>query len=628
MSSLTEWSGDDAGDGGPISGIVVGEASEASRVLIVDGDDEAREIAARALREDGLVVYEASNGLDALKLFAEVQPQLTLLEVMTPFLDGYSTCRSIRELPRGKHVAIVMMTELDDIESLTFGYEAGATDFVTKPLNSVILRHRVRYMLRATDAMTNLQASQKKLAHLADHDVLTGLPNRRSLEQYMQRLTAQNRTLAGAVYLIDLDGFKRVNDTLGHAAGDELIRQMGERISAAFTPKASYAEDAPLSRILARIGGDEFVFVDPDVTTDAETREIADGLLRLAASGFDIQGHHVSVTASIGVTMVSVVGRSIDDLMRSADVAMYEAKSRDRNNACFHSEAISERTRIQRDIENALRSPALYDQLELFYQPQIDLETNAVVGAEALLRWRHPERGLISPADFIPVAEETGLIVGIGRWVIGEACRQLCKWQNTPALRPLRVAVNVSARQFRDPMFAHDINSIIRTSGVEPSGLEVEITEGTLMTDTKNARALLRELKSLGIHVALDDFGTGYSSLGYLRQFPFDTLKVDRSFVSDILEDRGCSAITGAIIAMAKRLHLHVVAEGVETREQVECLRELGCEQGQGYLFSRPIAAADFEAWMSGRVLPPLHRRTARPYDERRISAIPPMRRA
>jgi diguanylate cyclase (GGDEF)-like protein len=596
------------------------------RVLIVDDDDHDRTVAAEALRAVGFEVQEVSNGLDALKAFEASRPHIALLEVMTPFVDGYSTCRAMRDLPGGEETSVVMMTRVDDIESLRFGYEAGATDFITKPVNPIILQHRMRYMLRATELLDELRRSQRKIAHIADHDALTGLPNRRSLEQYMRRWTEGSSARLGAVFLLDLDCFKRVNDTFGHTAGDELICEVGRRLTEALRIGNSHGDDRrPLEPFLGRLGGDEFVFIDPQIENQTSALSLADSMLVALGDGFDLRGHQISVTASIGVALLSDVGPNIEKLIQSADAALYDAKAHDRNNARFYTHVLTERSRAHLDIETALRHPAILSQLELFYQPKVDLVSSKVMGAEALLRWRNPERGLVSPAEFIPVAEETGLIVGIGRWVVRQACRQLHAWQAVPELRALRIAVNVSARQFRDPHFFDDVKHIVDDSGIDPRALEIEITEGTLMNDTKAARAILKELKKMGIWIALDDFGTGYSSLGYLRQFPFDTLKVDRSFVSDLLEDEGCAAITSAIVAMANRLKLNVVAEGVETEGQLECLRALGCDQVQGYLYSRPLPIADFERWALVRVTTETLR-APRPFANHRSSAIPPLR--
>ena len=599
-----------------------------ARVLIVDDDDEARSAAAEALRAVGFVVEEVGNGLDALKAFQATRPHIALLEVMTPFVDGYSTCRAMRDLPGGQETSIVMMTDLDDLESLRFGYEAGATDFITKPVNSIILQHRIRYMLRAAEVMDELRSSERRIAQIASHDALTGLPNRRSLKHYMELLTEEgSNPKEGAVFLLDLDGFKRVNDTFGHSAGDELICEVGRRITEHFQigRGSSQLAGQPLERILARLGGDEFVFIDPRVANQADAAELAARMLDVISEGFELRGHHIAITASIGVALIADVGNDVERLIQSADAAMYDAKGHDRNNARFYSRVLSEQARVQLDIENALRAPDTLSQFELFYQPKVDLRTSEVVGAEALIRWRHPERGLIPPNDFIAVAEETGLIIPIGRWVVREACRQARAWQDVPALRGLRIAVNVSARQFRDPHFFDDVKRILDETGVDPHALEIEITEGTLMNDTKSARALLDELKRMGIWIALDDFGTGYSALGYLRQFPFDTLKVDRSFVSDLLTDEGCAAITSAIVAMANRLQLNVVAEGVETQGQLEYLRALGCDQVQGYFYSRPLPVSDFEAWASGRVTRSALGAPRQLALHHRPSAIPPL---
>jgi diguanylate cyclase (GGDEF)-like protein len=597
-------------------------------VLIVDDDDEARAAAAEALRSAGLVVDEVSNGLEALKAFQTRRPHI-VREVMTPFVDGYSTCRAMRDQAGGEEASIVMMTDIDDVESLRFGYEAGATDFITKPVNPVILQHRIRYMLRAAEVTDQLRRSERQIAVAAEHDALTGLPNRRSLDHYMRRLCEERPNVSlGAVFLVDLDGFKRVNDTFGHSAGDELICEVGRRMTECFQLERRSPSDArrPLSPLLVRFGGDEFIFIEPSVETREEAMHVADRMLAAIGGSFEIRGHQLSVTASIGIALLSDVGTDIERLIQSADTAMYDAKAHDRNNARFYSHELSDAARAHLDIENALRQPHALDQLELFYQPKVDLRTSRVVGAEALLRWRHPERGLVSPAEFVPVAEDTGLIVPIGRWVVREACRRVKAWNDVPALRGMRIAVNVSARQFRDPRFLQDVQQILDETGIDPRAIEIEITEGTLMNDTKAARAILNELKKLGIWIALDDFGTGYSSLGYLRQFPFDTLKVDRSFVSDILVDDGSAAITSAIIAMANRLGLNVVAEGVETEGQLEYLRTLGCDQIQGYFYSRPLPVLEFERWAVGKVKTDSLRAPRQFASGQRLSVIPGLR--
>ena len=601
-------------------------SADEARVLIVDDDEEARTKVARALREVGFLVEEAANGLDALKAFQSHRPHVALLEVMTPFLDGFSTCRAMRDLPGGQDASIVMMTDSDDIESLQFGYDAGATDFLTKPVNETLLQHRMKYMLRTAEVVDQLRRSERKIAHLAYHDALTGLPNRRSLERYMDRLVelGTDRS-AGAIFLIDLDGFKRVNDTFGHSAGDELICEVGRRVADCFHIDIDAEDLGERSAFLARLGGDEFVFVDPTVSCADDACGVASRMLAAIGDVFDLRGHEIVITASIGMALVADVHGSVEELIQRADAAMYDAKAHDRNNARFYSRALSDEARARLEMEGSLRSALAQNQLEVFYQPKIDTVTHAVTGAEALLRWRLPDGTMISPADFIPVAEETGLIIAIGRWVLEQACTQVRAWQDEPNMQGLRIAVNVSARQFREPHFVDELRDLLGTIGLDPGCLELEITEGTLMNDTKLAREVLSELKTLGVWLALDDFGTGYSSLGYLRRFPFDTLKVDRSFVRDVLTDEGCAAITAAVVAMAQRLHLDVVAEGVETEAQLEHLRVIGCGEVQGFLFCPAVPAAEFRRWVAGRIRRREPARPRRMPPAGRNSAIPPM---
>jgi EAL domain-containing protein (putative c-di-GMP-specific phosphodiesterase class I) len=305
---------------------------------------------------------------------------------------------------------------------------------------------------------------------------------------------------------------------------------------------------------------------------------------------------------------------------------MYDAKAHDRNNARLYSRELREKTSQQVDIESALRQALAGDQFVLYYQPKLCLRTGLVAGVEALLRWRHPTRGIVPPGDFIGTAEESGLIVPIGLWAFGEVCRQAKQWSQQPELAGLRIAVNVSARQFRSPTFLTQIENEIAISGVDPRLIEMEITEGVLIEDTKNVRIILDGMKRLGLRISLDDFGTGYSALGYLRQFPFDTLKIDRSFIKDVLHDEGAAAITSAVVALANRLRLNVVAEGVELEGQAQYLRDLQCDEAQGYLYSRPIPAADLARWAAGRVRPE-HFDSQRRIAFTRTSAVPPKQR-
>lgn len=601
--------------------------ASAPRVLVVDDDEESRRLVCQSLRGIGFIVDEASNGVAALKVFKDRRPHIALLEVMTPFMDGFSTCRAMRELPGGEDVPIVMITNMDDVESLQFGYEAGATDFVTKPINQLLLTHRIKHIIRSSELVDKLRSSERRVAHQAYHDALTGLPNRRALDRFMVSSLGDARTARGAVFVIDLDGFKRVNDTLGHAAGDELICEVGRRMSACFDVSGTEASspDGPSRRLLARLGGDEFIVVDTTLGSREEAAHAGARILDAVGRVYELRGHDIVITASVGIALLGDGTCTVDDIVQNADAAMYDAKENDRNNVRFYTQELNERTRAQLDIENALRRALVDDQFELFYQPKVEAKTGRLAGAEALIRWRHPQWGMVSPVDFIPVAEETGLIVPIGTWVLRQACRQASIWQNDPIMAGMRIAVNVSARQFRDPHFFRSVQAALAESGLDPHGLEVEITEGVLMSDTKGGRDLLDDLKTLGVWIALDDFGTGYSSLGYLRRFPVDTLKIDRSFVRDMLTDPSSAAITGAIVAMANQLHLNVVAEGVETLEQLERLRAIDCAEIQGYYFSPPIPAESFERWAQGRVRHDALDAPRRISRELPISAIPAM---
>jgi diguanylate cyclase (GGDEF)-like protein len=432
--------------------------------------------------------------------------------------------------------------------------------------------------------------SEGQLAFLAQFDALTGLPNRALLGDRFSRMIVQARrheAIVGVLF-IDLDGFKLVNDTLGHAGGDDLLKEVARRLQASVR-----AADT-----VARISGDEFAVVLGDLVRPDDAALVAQKILERLAAPVTAQRQEVFVTASIGIAVFPADGGDADTLLGAADAAMYRAKQSGRNGYQFFTADINQRTRARAQLGMELRRALERNEFALVYQPKFDLRTGRPCGAEALLRWRHPERGTVSPAEFIPTLEETGLIVQVGEWVLGRACKDIRLWQ-AAGLPPTPVAVNLSARQFRQPDLDARILDLVRRSGVAPGLIDLEITESQLMQDPDHAQRVIQALSEAGIGVAIDDFGTGYSSLAYLTRFRVVALKIDRSFVAHVLSDRAAAAIVGAIIDMAHRLGFIVIAEGVEKEAQARLLGDLGCEQAQGHYFAKPMPRVDFEGWLS-----------------------------
>jgi diguanylate cyclase (GGDEF)-like protein len=395
---------------------------------------------------------------------------------------------------------------------------------------------------------------------------------------------------------LDLDRFKRINDNLGHSVGDTLLRDVARRLEHCLRDAAaSTAPSAANTGMVARLGGDEFVILLTEVADRAHVTSVVRQIEQKLAEPFVCDGHSFVVTPSIGVALYPQDGQDIEDLLVKADMAMYQAKDRGRNDHAFYGESMAIRALGRLELEGELRRAIDEEAFELNYQPKMDLSRGCIVGVEALLRWHHRERGWISPDKFIPLAEETGMIVAIGDWVIREACRQMKLWENSP-LKHLRMAVNVSVQQFSKDGFVDTVLRTLRQQGVKPQQFELEITESFLMRDVETTRAALQRLGDAGLSLSIDDFGTGYSSLGYLRQFPVDALKIDRSFVHDLPMNSDAVAICAAILAMARELKLIVIAEGVETDAQLEFLRAHGCDQAQGYLIGKPIRADELEA--------------------------------
>ncbi|RZI60112.1 MAG: EAL domain-containing protein [Pseudomonas sp.] len=433
--------------------------------------------------------------------------------------------------------------------------------------------------------ITKEKLAESRILYLANHDVLTGLPNRLMFSQLLTDaiLEARKAGTSFALLFIDLDCFKFVNDMLGHASGDALLQEVAARFRAALGP----------DQTLARLGGDEFVAVLPDHTTPAVIAAVAERLLAVVLQPLMLQGQECRISASIGVAQFPAHGEDEQTLMKNADAAMYFAKDAGKNTVQFYSEAIRLRSVERFSIESQLRGALERNELSLHYQPQIELTNDEVVGVEALLRWNHPLLGSVSPLRFIAIAEETGLIVPIGKWVLHEACCQSMAWRRD-GLPPVCIAVNLSARQFMDERFLPDLAAVLERTGLPPDLLELEITEGVMAQDPDGAARLLHAIKALGVRLSIDDFGTGYSSLAQLKAFPIDTLKIDRSFIQEVATNLQDQAITRAIIAMGKSLSLTVVAEGVETPAQAQFLREQACDRIQGYLFSRPVQAEAF----------------------------------
>jgi diguanylate cyclase (GGDEF)-like protein/PAS domain S-box-containing protein len=435
--------------------------------------------------------------------------------------------------------------------------------------------------------VTERKEQEARIEHLAYHDALTGLPNRAMLaDRLAQALAqAQRRELESAVLFIDLDRFKLVNDSLGHAAGDALLQEVARRV------RAALREDDTV----ARVGGDEFQVVLPQISGPTDAAHVAEKLMNVLAVPFVLEGQELHVTASLGLSLYPRDGTTGDLLLKYADMALYAAKGEGRNAYRFFSPEMNAHAHGRLRLENDLRRAIDRGELELHYQPQLDLMTGRVNAIEALVRWRHPTKGLVPPNAFIPMAEETGLVLGLGEWVLNEACRQVAHW-HARGLGPLRVAVNISARQLQRPGLDGAVRRALAASGLPPPCLELEITESSMMLDPHHAQGVLQSLRELGVQLSIDDFGTGWSSLAYLKRLPLDRLKIDRSFIGGIPQDVDDAAIVETIIVMTHKLGLRVIAEGVETAAQRQQLLEQGCDEMQGFLLARPVPAAELPA--------------------------------
>jgi diguanylate cyclase (GGDEF)-like protein len=564
------------------------EALAQDVLLIEDNPGDARLIREMLAEEPGApfrltCAERLAQGLELLSAAAKSGgPALVLLDLSLPDSLGLETFAKVYAHSPG--VPIIVLTGTDDQTVALSAVKGGAQDYLVKG------RLERELLLRSMQYSIERKRYQVQLEHQANYDSLTGLPNRNLLHDRMgQAVYAQRTPRSLAVVFIDLDNFKFVNDSLGHGTGDRLLKGMAERLRTVLREGDT----------VARLGGDEFVLILNDQGGEDVIFRALQRIMAEVSRPMVIDGHELTLTCSAGVTLYPQDGRDVDTLLRNADAAMYRAKEHGRNNVQFYTSEINARISERVALENALRRALERDELALHYQRKIDARRGGLAGAEALLRWNHPEWGLLRPERFITLAEETGLIIPIGEWVLREACRQGRVWLDA-GLAPGRISVNLSPRQFRQENLVRMVSRILEDTGMDPRHVEFEITEGTVMHNVAKAVATLHGLKSLGLALSVDDFGTGYSSLAYLKDFPIDTLKIDRSFVRDIVGGRGEAeggegVIAQAIISLGHALHLKVIAEGVETEAQLRFLQRHGCDEVQGFYYGEPVAPADFE---------------------------------
>ncbi len=554
------------------------------KVILVEDDEDDFIITRDLLSEIGKDRFDLEwvNSFGAaLETMGSDQPDVYLVDY---HLGEHSGMEFLREaMANGCRAPVILLTGRGNHEVDVEAMKAGAADYLIKGhIDPPSLERSIRYAVERKQA-------EARLAYMAQYDYLTGLANRTLL---MDRLT---RALARAersdqqmgLLFLDLDRLKDINDTLGHDVGDRLLKDVAGRLSGCVRKVDT----------VARLGGDEFAIVLEGISHVGNVTTVAQKILDVIAQPFTLNGQEVFVTVSIGITVYPFVNDNIDNLLKDTDAAMYSAKKQGGNCYRVYTSDMNAKAFERLSLETSLRHALERKEFVLYYQPKMNLSTGKTSGMEALLRWNHPEMGLVPPDKFIPIAEETGLIVPIGEWVVRTACAQNRAWQDA-GLPPLRVAVNLSARQCRQKDLVETISLILKETGMEPHFLELELTEGVLIENTHTTNSILAELRDLGVQISIDDFGTGYSSLSYLRRLPINTLKIDISFIRDITADPDDGAIATAIIALAHSLRLKVVAEGVETEAQLTFLRDQGCDDIQGFLFSRPLSAEAFERWL------------------------------
>ncbi|MBS0586947.1 MAG: EAL domain-containing protein [Proteobacteria bacterium] len=682
---------------------------ESFRILLADDDATVRLLMQAALEKAGFDVTVACDGAEAVRLFEKAPADMVMLDVEMPGMNGYQVCSYLRE-KIGDELPIMMVTGMDDMQSINHAFEAGATDFIAKPINWNLIAYRILYLRRGylnmlalkianahskaifsaiPDTMfilsdkgmvidicshpdntpwlitgaentlsrslpeeivnlyqgaadrarnhgtvelfeyplklagektryyenrivvidpqetlclvrdiTERKDSESKIFHLAYFDNLTGLPNRQSFMERLEGEIKRARYTGNklAVLFLDLDGFKSINDTMGHNTGDIVLQWAAERLQSSTRPSDFVSRsNADQSEVkLARLGGDEFTVVIPNLSRAEDALILAHRIRETMRRPFHLESRDVVLTASIGIALYPDDGADAETLLKHADTAMYHAKNEGRDNCQFYNINLTSQAEKRMHLENDLRNALQQNEFYLMYQPQLDVIKESFLSAEALIRWQHPKQGLIAPADFIPLAEENGLIIPIGEWVLRTACTEAARWHQNG--QSLQVAVNLSPLQIKNPDFVQNVLDVLSETGFPPDKLVLEITEGALMEHSENTLTTLLALREHHIQIALDDFGTGYSSMNYLKRLPINHIKVDQSFVRGLQDNKENLAIVRAIISLAKNLGFSVTAEGIESLHQAQILKYFGCETLQGYYFSEPVTIQEMLA--------------------------------
>ena len=554
-------------------------------VVLADDDPSIRLMVRHVLESEDFDIVEASDGLEALKAVEKHHPALILLDAVMPGIDGFTTCQQIKD--KGyTDIPVMMITGLDDDASVERAYEVGAIDFITKPIKWAVLKHRVKSVVAKVIA-------ERKVKLLAYRDTLTGLPNRLLFaDRLEQAVVRSERTRTSmALMLIDIDDFKLVNDSFGHDAGDKLIKAVGDLIS-----KSLRRADT-----IARLGGDEFAVIIEGIDGPDDAISIADNLTTILEHNVRLDDQETYTSASIGIAVYPGDGKDARTLLKNSDTAMYRAKESGRHCFQFYKPEMSVSAMERLDLENSLKAAFENDEFLIHYQPVVDIHKNEVVGVEALLRWHHPEKGMIQPNDFVSVVEDCGLIVALGEWMINSVCKQVKLWHDA-GLEKQNVSINLSPRQFKEQDLVTLFTQALAENGIEGSSLSVEVTERTLIDNVGEVEKTLKKLREMGVRILLDDFGTGYASLAYLKEFPVDVVKIDHAFIAGIPDNQDDSAIVDAIAGLTRGLKLALHAEGVENERQLNVLKGLGCQFAQGFYWSKPLPGNEYEQFFMNQI--------------------------